>query len=83
MGWGEGHERAYDRFCVEVGREKTAGQHVVHARMLGNGGILTCVLKVSATEREKPSRYIRLMMTSPFWLMKSSAAIIVAPTVCS
>ena len=34
-----------------------------------------CVLKVSATERLKPSRYMREMTTSPFWLMKSRAAI--------
>ena len=35
-------------------------------------------LNVSATERENPSRYIREMTTSPFWLMKSSAQIMVA-----
>ena len=32
-----------------------------------------CVLKVSATERLKPSRYMREITTSPFWLMKSRA----------
>ena len=44
-----------------------------------NCGLHACVLKVSATEREKPSRYMRVRRVSPFWLMKRTAAIIAAP----
>ena len=37
---------------------------------------VACWRKVSATWREKLSRYMREMIISPFWLMNKSAAII-------